>query len=148
MLVATFGPTTSWLGRTVTFENDTFFLQDHGPISATDVMHYDQQGHLVWASERTRAWVGCEVASGGKKHPTKTTTPIATEWRLTTESPKALSPSDPYDVIYHGGHPAYPETNYIGGIDLLLFNNRFEFRPSRTLQEVVRRIDHSIQRGS
>ena len=44
MVVATFGPTTAWLGRTITFENDAFVLQDHGPISAGDVMAYDQPG--------------------------------------------------------------------------------------------------------
>ena len=57
MLIATFGPTTGWLGKTITFEDDAFVLQDHGPISAGDVMQYDQQGHLLWASDQARAWV-------------------------------------------------------------------------------------------
>ena len=61
MLIATFGPTTGWLGKTITFENDAFVLQDHGPVSASDVMNYDQQGHLSWATDGTRSWVGSKT---------------------------------------------------------------------------------------
>jgi hypothetical protein len=61
MLIATFGPSTGWVGKTITFENNTFVLQDHGPISASDVMQYDEQGHLVWANGGMRAWVGARV---------------------------------------------------------------------------------------
>ena len=64
MLIAIFGPTTGWVGKTITFENDAFVLQDHGPISASDVMNYDLQGHLVWANDGTRAWVGSQAAAG------------------------------------------------------------------------------------
>jgi hypothetical protein len=67
MLIARFGPTTGWLGKTIIFENDTFVLQDHGPISASDVMRYDQQGHLVWASDWTRAWVGAKTEATASK---------------------------------------------------------------------------------
>lgn len=63
MLVATFGPSTGWAGKTITREGETFILQDHGPISARDVMSYDEQGHLVWASEGMRAWVGSLVSA-------------------------------------------------------------------------------------
>ena len=41
MLIATFGPSTAWFGKTITFENNALVLQDHGPISASDVMRYD-----------------------------------------------------------------------------------------------------------
>jgi TM2 domain-containing membrane protein YozV len=61
MLIATFGPSTGWVGKTIGFENDKFVLQDHGPISASDVMDYDQQGHLVWATDGGRAWVGSKT---------------------------------------------------------------------------------------
>ena len=61
MLVATFAATSGWVGKTITFENDTFVLQDHGPIKASDVMQYDSQGHLTWASDGTRAWVGSKA---------------------------------------------------------------------------------------
>jgi len=67
MLIATFGPTTGWLGKTIIFENDAFVLQDHGPISASDVMHYDSQGHLVWANDETCAWVGAKTEAAASK---------------------------------------------------------------------------------
>lgn len=58
MLIATFGETTGWVGKTITREGDAFILEDHGPISAQAVMEYDAQGHLVWAIGGARAWVG------------------------------------------------------------------------------------------
>jgi hypothetical protein len=69
MLVATFGPTTTWVGKTITFEDDTFVLQDRGPISAGDVMRYDQQGHLVWENDGTRAWVGSKAQGAAVSAP-------------------------------------------------------------------------------
>jgi len=57
MLVATFGPSTGWAGKTITREGDAFILEDHGPISAQGVMQYDRQGHLVWADQALRAQV-------------------------------------------------------------------------------------------
>jgi len=63
MLIATFGPSTGWAGKTITREGDVFILQDHGPITAADVMEYDRQGQLVWANDGTRAWVGFRAQS-------------------------------------------------------------------------------------
>jgi len=57
MLIATCGPTTGWVGKAITFENEQFTLQDHGPITAADVLTYYQQGHLLWANDGMRAWV-------------------------------------------------------------------------------------------
>jgi S1-C subfamily serine protease len=57
MLIATFGPTTSWVGKKITREGDFFILENHGPISAQDVMDYDRQGHLVWVSDWMRVGV-------------------------------------------------------------------------------------------
>jgi hypothetical protein len=68
MLVATFGSTTGWVGKTITHENGTFTLQDHGPITAAAVMEYDRQGHLLWPNEGTRAWVG-GLARMGQSSP-------------------------------------------------------------------------------
>ncbi len=58
MLVATFNETTAWADKTITHEGDAFILEDHGPITAAGVMEYDRQGHLLWATAGTRAWVG------------------------------------------------------------------------------------------
>ena len=63
MLIATFGPTTAWVGKTITREGDSFILEGHGPITATDVMDYDRRGQLVWASDGVRAWVGSRARS-------------------------------------------------------------------------------------
>lgn len=57
MLIATFNDATGWIGRTITREGDTFILEGHGPITSLAIMEYDLQGHLVWATAGTRAWV-------------------------------------------------------------------------------------------
>jgi homospermidine synthase len=61
MLIATFGPTTAWVGMQITREGDAFVLEGHGPISAGDIMEYDRRGHLVWVDAGTRAWVGSKA---------------------------------------------------------------------------------------
>lgn len=63
MLIATFGSTTGWAGKTISREGDAFILDGHGPITAADVMEYDRRGQLVWATEGTRGWVGSLSAS-------------------------------------------------------------------------------------
>jgi hypothetical protein len=57
MLIATFGPTTAWLGKTIVFDDRRFVLQDHGPVTAQDVLDYESQGHLVWSSSGAREFV-------------------------------------------------------------------------------------------
>ena len=46
MLIATFGPTTAWVGMQITREGDAFVLEGHGPISAGDIMEYDRKATL------------------------------------------------------------------------------------------------------
>lgn len=62
MVIATFGPTTGWVGKTITFKKKQFILEGYGPVTAQDVMEYDKQGHLVWADSGKRAWVESHVA--------------------------------------------------------------------------------------
>lgn len=62
MLIATFGPTTAWVGKQITHDGDAFVLEGHGPLSAADIMEYDRQGHLVWVNDGARAWVGSKAA--------------------------------------------------------------------------------------
>ena len=57
MLVATFGPTTGWQGKTITLEDDQLVLEGHGPVKPGDVVVYDVQGHLLWASKGLRQLV-------------------------------------------------------------------------------------------
>jgi hypothetical protein len=61
VLIATFGPTTAWVGLQITREGDAFVLEGHGQITAGDIMEYDRQGHLVWVNDGTRAWVGSKA---------------------------------------------------------------------------------------
>jgi hypothetical protein len=62
MLVATFNATTGWAGREITWQDERFTLDGHGPITAADVMEYDRQGHLDWPSEEMRSWVAARLA--------------------------------------------------------------------------------------
>ena len=57
LVVATFGASTAWCGKTIVFSDGVFLLEDHGPIRATDVLTYDGQGHLSWAYDGLREWV-------------------------------------------------------------------------------------------
>ena len=49
MPVATFGPTTGWSGKTITYEAGVFTLEEHGVITTADVLSYDEKGQLIWA---------------------------------------------------------------------------------------------------
>jgi len=82
LLIATFGPTTAWLGKTINFENGQFVLEGHGPISSADVLVYDRGGYLTWAYAGLREWVqqvaaipqaqrsaSIQTGKGGKKAP-------------------------------------------------------------------------------
>jgi TM2 domain-containing membrane protein YozV len=100
MLIATFGPTTGWVGKTITFENDAFVLQDHGQVSASDVMNYDQQGHLSWATDGTRSWVG-----------SKTQTPAAS---LSVATVEAALPSASQPAVPTRAHTYAPLTRWDG----------------------------------
>ncbi len=57
MVIATFGPTTGWAGRTITYDDGRLILTGHGEILAAHVVDYDRQGHLVWPYGEMRAWV-------------------------------------------------------------------------------------------
>ena len=56
MLVATFGPTTAWAGKTITWNGNQFILEGYGRIPGSALVDYDQQGHLQWASAELRSW--------------------------------------------------------------------------------------------
>jgi uncharacterized RDD family membrane protein YckC len=63
MVIATFGPSTSWLGKTITLDGQEFILEDIGMLTAQTVLEYDRQGHLVWSREGMREWVGQVAAA-------------------------------------------------------------------------------------
>ncbi|MEI6501413.1 MAG: hypothetical protein WCP21_10375, partial [Armatimonadota bacterium] len=57
VLVATFNASSSWLGKTITWDEGVFTLEGHGAITAGDVLHYDTGGQLDWANDGMRAFV-------------------------------------------------------------------------------------------
>lgn len=61
MLIATFGPSTGWAGKTIDYESGVFTLEEQGQISASNVLSYDRQGHLEWAYGGLREWVAAEA---------------------------------------------------------------------------------------
>ena len=90
MLVATFGPTTGWVGKRITFENGTFVLEDHGPIRATDVFDYERQGHIVWAMSGMRAWVSARAQAGGD---------LVTDLAVSAAQPRGGSTADEAEPV-------------------------------------------------
>jgi hypothetical protein len=75
MIIATFGPTTGWSGKTIDYDNGLFTLEGHGPISSVDVLAYDQQGHLTWAYDGLQAWV--QQLAAGQGAPPVALQPVA-----------------------------------------------------------------------
>ena len=57
MVVATFAPSSDWVGRTITYEDGRFTLEGYGAITAADVLTYDRQGQISWAYAGLREWV-------------------------------------------------------------------------------------------
>ena len=129
MLIATFGPTTGWSGKTITFENEQFILDGHGPISAADVMTYDSQGHLIWATEGTRGWVGAKTQSPAREPAGGAALHTDTTQALAVQDADDKPPIECYAVNYRGGHPAYPKAK-VGKIEFSVFRDRFELRPT------------------
>jgi hypothetical protein len=72
MLVATFGPSTAWVGKTITFDNGQYVLEGHGSITAQAVLDYDRQGHLTWANDGLRDMVHQTVTGPSAAPPTST----------------------------------------------------------------------------
>jgi hypothetical protein len=101
MIIATFGPTTAWVGKSITRDGHVFVLEGHGPISAQDVMEYDRQGNLAWATDGTRAWV--EAMAEALRVSQAALPAIATASSATTGVPGAAAPSSrpiPGVVVY------------------------------------------------
>jgi hypothetical protein len=88
MLVATFGPTTGWVGKKITRDGEGFVLEGHGPISASAIMEYDLQGHLVWVNAGTRAWVGAKAKAAPAPRDGASSTATAPETASATSGSK------------------------------------------------------------
>ena len=69
VVVATFGPTTSRAGKTITYERGQFVLEGDGPITPEAVLEYEEQDHLVWAYEGLGEWVQAVASRPGVSVP-------------------------------------------------------------------------------
>ena len=76
VVVATFGPSTGWVGKTILYENHEFVLEGLGPIAAEAVLEFDRQGHLQWAYAGLREWVQRFVVA----HPAAPAAPAQQVW--------------------------------------------------------------------
>jgi ABC-type transport system involved in multi-copper enzyme maturation permease subunit len=56
-LIATFGPTTGWVGKVITYDHRGFIIGGVGGVSAQGVLFYDEQGQIEWANDGMRDWV-------------------------------------------------------------------------------------------
>ncbi len=93
MVIATFGPSTGWVGKTITFDDEVFTLEGHGPITAREVMHYDEKGHLAWPSDEMRAW--CAARAGvplAPAAPADSSPAIVTPQSAATPAAEASTP--------------------------------------------------------
>lgn len=97
ILIATFNETTGWVGKKITHDNGQFMLEGQGAITAADVMAYDRQGHLTWADDGTRAWVGSRALRTpaaprqGSQHVEKGAAPASSPSDGTTAGKRAVS---------------------------------------------------------
>ena len=57
MEIARFTSATGWAGRSITYDDGRFSLQDFGPIAAAAVLEYDRAGQIEWAYAGLREWV-------------------------------------------------------------------------------------------
>lgn len=95
MLIATFGPTTAWLGKTITYEQGRFEVEGVATVSAQDVLSYDQQGHLQWAYDGLREWVGEVAAATSPPGITNSAVTAATTTGRTNWSGEVQEPNGP-----------------------------------------------------
>ena len=85
MLIATFNASTGWRGKTITFEDDHFVLEGHGHVSPKNIMKYDEQGQLVWASDGMRAWVGSHAKASASRRVLDTSSSSVLGWVKTAK---------------------------------------------------------------
>ncbi len=133
LVVATFGPTTAWRGKTITFHDGQFVLEDHGPIAAADVLAYHQQGHLIWAYDGLYEWV-CQVASmpAGQASPA---TPAASVER---DDQILVFDTETSDLPHDWHRPTSDVDNWPHLLQIAWIVCDLEFRPRRRYCTLIR----------
>jgi hypothetical protein len=64
MRVATFGPSTAWLGRGIDYDGVQFILEGHGSVPPEALADYDRRGQIIWAYDGLREWALAPAAGG------------------------------------------------------------------------------------
>jgi DNA polymerase-3 subunit epsilon len=133
LVVATFGPTTAWVGKTITFHDGQFVLEDHGPIAAADVLAYHQQGHLIWAYDGLHEWV-CQVASMPAGQASSATPAAAAEH----DDQILVFDTETSDLPRDWHRPASDLDNWPHLLQIAWIVCDLEFRPRRSYCTLIR----------
>ncbi len=64
MRVATFGPSTAWVGVGIEYDGRQFLLEGYGPVPPEALLDYDRLGQIDWAYAGLREWVQTLAAQG------------------------------------------------------------------------------------
>jgi hypothetical protein len=106
MIVATFGPSTAWEGKAITFDDGRLTLGDFGLIQPQAVVEYDRQGHLLWAYDGLREWV--YQLAGEMLPASASAAPAAAPMAATPDAAPDLASTAPRDAPPHLAPPAAP----------------------------------------
>jgi hypothetical protein len=106
MIVATFGPSTAWVGKTITFDDGRFTIEGLGQVEPQVVTDYDAQGHLWWAYDGLREWV---YQTAGRPLPETAAPPAPQAAPPTVAAPAPPAPPAPGgDVVRVSAPPMAP----------------------------------------
>jgi hypothetical protein len=111
MIIATFGASTAWLGKTITFDDGRFALEELGPIQPQAVVEYDRQGHLQWAYDGLREWVYQTAGEPLSAAPAAPVTPSATAPSFAPVTPPSAAP--PSAPVAPAAGPSAPASGVV-----------------------------------
>jgi type II secretory pathway pseudopilin PulG len=151
MLVATFGPTTAWVGKTISWDGHRFVLEGYGPVPAAALVDYDQHGHLQWASADLRSWAWAYAhweASGaaaamGAAQPQAAQPWVATRPALATAPAGGKKPFPAWAIVLIVAAVLLP----VGGLFAAIAVPTFLMQQDKAHESAVKEGFHSIQVG-
>jgi len=76
VLVATFNDSTGWAGKTLRHDGAQYVLEGVGPVTAQQIVAYDEAGQIDWASDGARAWVYGRTVASARTHERRTAVPL------------------------------------------------------------------------
>src|SRR5664280_3198 len=130
-LVATFGPTAGWAGKTITFEGEQFILEGFGVITAQDVAEYDRQGHLVYPYDGMRAWVLSTAAPAAPE-------PLPSVRAARRDAQVLVFDTETSDLPRDWSRPASDLGNWPRVVQVAWITCDLKFRPKRKYVQLVR----------